>query len=175
MPAGTVASNMAISMTLTQAASTMVREQGAGRPMKPHRLALTHTLVLRYGLYKQMLVFKSYQASWHDMCQLCSEHYIDFLQSQPHQYAGFTKSLNPFSVGDDCPVFLGLCECCSRYTGASLQEATQLNNKIWDVAINSAGGLHHAKKFEAPGFCYVNDIVIGTAGTAQVPPSSALH
>lgn len=29
---------------------------GAGHPMKPHRLALTHTLVLNYGLYKKMEV-----------------------------------------------------------------------------------------------------------------------
>jgi histone deacetylase 3 len=29
-----------------------------------------------------------------------------------------------------------------------------------DIAINWSGGLHHAKKFEASGFCYVNDIVI---------------
>ena len=27
--------------------------------------------------------------------------------------------------------------------------------------INWAGGLHHAKKAEASGFCYVNDIVLG--------------
>lgn len=30
-----------------------------------------------------------------------------------------------------------------------------------DVAINWAGGMHHAKKFKASGFCYVNDIVLG--------------
>nr|AEY82391.1 HDAC3 splicing HDAC3delta [Mus musculus] len=36
---------------------------GAGHPMKPHRLALTHSLVLHYGLYKKMIVFKPYQAS----------------------------------------------------------------------------------------------------------------
>lgn len=30
-----------------------------------------------------------------------------------------------------------------------------------DIAINWAGGLHHAKKCEASGFCYVNDIVLG--------------
>ena len=29
-----------------------------------------------------------------------------------------------------------------------------------DIAINWSGGLHHAKKREASGFCYVNDIVI---------------
>ncbi|MCP6606484.1 hypothetical protein NL500_30270, partial [Klebsiella pneumoniae] len=53
---------------------------GAGHPMKPHRLALTHSLVLHYGLYKKMIVFKPYQASQHDMCRFHSEDYIDFLQ-----------------------------------------------------------------------------------------------
>ncbi|KAM4653001.1 histone deacetylase 3 isoform 3-T3 [Amazona ochrocephala] len=96
------------------------------------------------------------------MCRFHSEDYIDFLQRvSPNNMQGFTKSLNAFNVGDDCPVFPGLFEFCSRYTGASLQGATQLNNKICDIAINWAGGLHHAKKFEASGFCYVNDIVIG--------------
>lgn len=30
-----------------------------------------------------------------------------------------------------------------------------------DISINWAGGLHHAKKYEASGFCYVNDCVLG--------------
>jgi len=30
-----------------------------------------------------------------------------------------------------------------------------------DIAINWAGGLHHAKKYEASGFCYANDCVLG--------------
>uniref|UniRef100_A0AAY5EV42 Histone deacetylase 3 n=1 Tax=Electrophorus electricus TaxID=8005 RepID=A0AAY5EV42_ELEEL len=102
---------------------------GAGHPMKPHRLSLTHSLVLHYGLYKKMMVFKPYKASQHDMCRFHSEDYIDFLQKvSPNNMQGFTKSLNTFN--------------------------------ICDIAINWAGGLHHAKKFEASGFCYVNDIVI---------------
>ncbi len=36
-----------------------------------------------------------------------------------------------------------------------------LNNGKADICINWAGGLHHAKKAEAEGFCYVNDIVLG--------------
>jgi hypothetical protein len=39
--------------------------------------------------------------------------------------------------------------------------AQKLNAKDCDIAINWAGGLHHAKKSEASGFCYVNDIVLG--------------
>ena len=53
---------------------------GQGHPMKPHRLALTHSLVLNYGLYKQMEVYRPYRASHHDMCRFHAEDYIDFLQ-----------------------------------------------------------------------------------------------
>lgn len=38
--------------------------------------------------------------------------------------------------------------------------AVKLNKQAADIAINWAGGLHHAKKSEASGFCYVNDIVL---------------
>ncbi|XP_035699197.1 histone deacetylase 3-like isoform X2 [Branchiostoma floridae] len=130
--------------------------------MKPHRLALTHSLVLHYGLYKRMQVYRPYRATVHDMCRFHSEDYIDFLQRvTPQNVQNFTKSLQQFNVGDDCPVFPGLFNFCSMYTGATLEGAVKLNNNICDIAVNWAGGLHHAKKFEASGFCYVNDIVIG--------------
>jgi len=38
--------------------------------------------------------------------------------------------------------------------------ALKLNHGEADIAINWAGGLHHAKKSEASGFCYINDIVL---------------
>lgn len=38
---------------------------------------------------------------------------------------------------------------------------SRLNHGLCDIAINWAGGLHHAKKSEGSGFCYVNDIVLG--------------
>ena len=68
-----------------------------------------------------------------------------------------------YNVGAaDCPVFDGLYDFCARYTGASLDAAEKLVNDQADIAINWSGGLHHAKKAEASGFCFVNDIVIGT-------------
>nr|QVX32609.1 HDAC3 [Platynereis dumerilii] len=134
---------------------------GPGHPMKPQRLAVTHSLVHHYGMYKKMMVYKPYRATMHDMCRFHSYEYIDFLQRiSPHNVQNFTKSLGMFNVGDDCPVFDGLYDFCSRYTGASLEGAMKLNHQCADIAINWSGGLHHAKKFEASGFCYVNDIVI---------------
>ena len=38
--------------------------------------------------------------------------------------------------------------------------AVKLNKQQTDIVVNWSGGLHHAKKSEASGFCYVNDIVL---------------
>lgn len=57
-------------------------------------------------------------------------------------------------------MFDGLYEYCQISAGGSLGGAIKLNNNAADIAINWAGGLHHAKKTEASGFCYVNDIVL---------------
>lgn len=39
-----------------------------------------------------------------------------------------------------------------------------------DIGINWAGGLHHAKRQEASGFCYINDIVLGILELLRVYP-----
>lgn len=64
-------------------------------------------------------------------------------------------------VGEDNPAFDGLFEFCSISAGGSTDAARRINAGHTDVAVNWAGGLHHAKKREASGFCYVNDIVLG--------------
>ncbi|WAR22758.1 HDAC3-like protein, partial [Mya arenaria] len=117
---------------------------GPGHPMKPQRIALTHCLV-----------YRPYQASVHDMCRFHSEDYIDFLKRvSPQNVQNFTRQLS-------IPVFDGIYDFCSMYTGATLEGSVKLNNNDCDIAVNWSGGLHHAKKYEASGFCYVNDIVIG--------------
>ena len=46
------------------------------------------------------------------------------------------------------------------YSGGSVNGAFLLNSGAADIVLNWAGGMHHAKKAEASGFCYVNDIVL---------------
>ena len=64
-------------------------------------------------------------------------------------------------MGEDCPIFDGIYEFCSLSAGGSIAGAGKLNRGECDLAINWGGGLHHAKRNEASGFCYVNDIVLG--------------
>ena len=87
--------------------------------------------------------------------------YVNFLKEvSPENKDAYRDEQVQYSVGEDCPIFEGLYEFCSMYTGASIQGARRLNSGQCDIAINWAGGLHHAHKAEAAGFCYVNDIVL---------------
>ncbi|ODV79360.1 histone deacetylase [Suhomyces tanzawaensis NRRL Y-17324] len=135
---------------------------GAGHPMKPHRIRMAHSLIMNYGLYKKMEIYRAKPATKQEMCQFHTDEYIDFLSRvSPDNLEMFAKEQIKFNVGDDCPVFDGLFEYCGISGGGSMEGAARLNRGKCDIAINYAGGLHHAKKLEASGFCYLNDIVLG--------------
>lgn len=78
----------------------------------------------------------------------------------PETLRKWEGEMGRFNIAADCPVFPGVYEFCCKYTGGSLEGARQLCAGTTDIAINWAGGLHHAKKCEASGFCYINDIVL---------------
>ncbi|KAH8693834.1 histone deacetylase RpdA/Rpd3 [Talaromyces proteolyticus] len=134
----------------------------SGHPMKPHRIRMAHSLVMNYGLYKKMEIYRAKPASKYEMTQFHTDEYIDFLSKvTPDNMDQYSKEQGKYNVGDDCPVFDGLFEFCGISAGGSMEGAARLNRNKCDIAINWAGGLHHAKKSEASGFCYVNDIVLG--------------
>lgn len=133
-----------------------------GHPMKPLRVRMTHTLCTNYGLYRHMDVFRPAHATFENLTNFHSTEYINFLQSVTQSnMCEMQKDLTKFNVGEDCPVFQGLYEYCRSTAGGTLSSAYKLSAGLSDVAINWSGGLHHAKRSEASGFCYVNDIVLG--------------
>ena len=128
---------------------------------KPHRIRMTHNLLLNYGLYKKMEVLRPEPASVEQIARFHSREYVDFLQAiSPDTVGDHLTRMARFNVGEDCPVFEGLFPFCQASVGGSLGGARRLNEGDSDVAINWAGGLHHAKRGEASGFCYANDIVL---------------
>ncbi|OCK98821.1 histone deacetylase [Cenococcum geophilum 1.58] len=137
---------------------------GSSHPMKPWRLTLTKQLILAYGLEYTMELHEPRPASFDELAIFHDREYLDFLKHITPQNMDPEKEeyLN-FGFGgesNDCPVFDGLWNYVSLYSGASLHAASSLLNGQSDIAINWSGGLHHAKKNAASGFCYVNDIVL---------------
>ncbi|KAI5256346.1 histone deacetylase [Aureobasidium subglaciale] len=154
---------------------------GRTHPMKPWRLTLTKHLVMGYGLQFAMDNYDALPASKETVAAFHDEDYVDFLSKVspqtfdelckiyedriPQSYPGEIVKLGPFNLspspGADCPVFDGMQEYLFLYTGATMEAVSALTNHQSDIAINWSGGLHHAHKSEASGFCYINDIVLG--------------
>ena len=129
--------------------------------MKPHRVRMTHDLIVTYGLYKHCDVFRPELLTKEDLIKFHTPDYIDFLAKvSPQNLRSYMPELKKYSVGQDCPIFTGLYDFSRLCASGSVGGAVRLNNGEADIAINWGGGLHHAKKKEASGFCYVNDCVL---------------
>jgi histone deacetylase 1/2 len=149
--------------------------------MKPHRMRMTHNLVLNYGMLDQMQVYvrpsstschysvltlspfiewqRPIRATKNQLTRFHTDEYIDLLeQVMPETAEELTGGGTRCLTGEDCPAFEGVFEFCTISAGGSIGAAERINEGSADVAINWAGGLHHAKKTEASGFCYVNDM-----------------
>lgn len=114
---------------------------GKDHPMNPFRIHMTHSLVKSFGFDTKMTLYKPTPVK-------LEYHTEEFLES----------------IGEkgtpDCPVFDNIKDFCVRYASASVNAAMLINSGEHDCVINWAGGLHHAHKAEAAGFCFVNDIVM---------------
>jgi histone deacetylase 1/2 len=129
--------------------------------MKPIRIKMAHQLIVNYGLYRKMEVYEPHWATLNELTNFHSKDYIDYIESISKQPE--PPSSNQYNIGQlDCPVFNGMLTFSQISSGGSIDGARLLNNNESDISINWGGGLHHAKKIEASGFCYVNDIVLGT-------------
>lgn len=129
---------------------------GQGHPMKPHRVRMAHNIIVNSGLHRKMDVYRPQLLSASQLTRFHSDDYINFLRLiTPDNMGDYIRQLQRFNVGEDCPVFDGLYEFCQLSASGSIGGAIQLNQGKADIAINWAGGLHHAKKSEASGFCYV--------------------
>jgi len=122
---------------------------------------MTHNLVVNYGLYRKMEVFRPRLVSPVSMTRYHSDDYVNFLRTiSPDNMQDYVRQLQRFNVGEDQPVFDGLFDYCQLYTSGSLGGADRLNQNQTDIVINWAGGMHNAKRAEASGFGYVNDCVL---------------
>ena len=145
--------------------------------MKPIRIKMTHSLVNSYGLLPQLEILKSDIAQTSQLTAFHHPDYIKYLQTwiTPPQHGLFLQDnylkssfVKDTSLGSvfrvnqipDCPGFPGLYRFCELAAGSSILAADFLMTGQNDVVINWAGGYHHAKRCEASGFCYINDIVI---------------
>jgi acetoin utilization protein AcuC len=137
-------------------------DYGPTHPLKIIRLKLTYELIRGYGLLAlpsvQTIITR--RAEEDDLAIFHSREYLNVLKEASE---GRLEG-NAYSCGlgpGDNPIFSGLYDWSLLVTGATLQAVDFVAKGEGEIAFNIAGGLHHAMKSRASGFCYVNDPVIG--------------
>ncbi|MSQ31998.1 MAG: acetoin utilization protein AcuC [Dehalococcoidia bacterium] len=128
--------------------------------MKPDRLRYTYELLQAYGILDTASIIQPRLATEEE---LKTFHTPDYIQAVKSLSTGLNREQSAqfnFSDGGDNPIYGGMYESSLLSTGASVVGAELLLQNKADVSFNISGGLHHAMKNRASGFCIFNDPVI---------------
>jgi len=137
-------------------------DYGPTHPLRIIRLKLTYDLIIAYGLHDLPSVqfIPTVKAEEKDLAAFHSEEYLNILKQGNNGILLGDASLYGLGPGDN-PIFPGLYDWSLLVTGATLQAVDFVAAGKGEIAFNIAGGLHHAMRSRASGFCYINDPVIG--------------
>ena len=133
----------------------------AGHPMVPVRLQRTYELLRAYGAFEDesaMLVAPR-PATMDELTTFHTESHIDVVRRLSSGEERMAER-HGFSEQGDNPVYPGMYEAALLSTGASVQAAELVADGAASAAFAPAGGLHHAMRGWASGFCIFNDPVV---------------
>jgi len=132
---------------------------GPGHPLAPVRVALTIELARQLGVLSAPSVTMVSPPPATD-AELATVHDDDYIAAV--RQAG--RSLVPdfrFGLGtEDDPVFEGMHEASALVAGATLAAAQAVWSGSARHGASVAGGLHHAMRRAASGFCVYNDLAV---------------
>src|SRR5271166_1175708 len=134
---------------------------GAGHPMAPARVELTIELARAFGLFAQagVSVESPVPATDAELELVHDPRYIAGvrLAGRPEP----DPSVLDFGLGtEDDPVFPGMHDASALVAGATLTAARAVWGGAAQHGASIAGGLHHAMRGSASGFCVYNDPAI---------------
>lgn len=135
---------------------------GPGHPMSPTRLALTMQLLEQLGLMDHIELSPVDPADRSVLELVHGADYVSAIESGGEQ-------MRQWGLGsEDTPIFPDTHVASSHIVGASVAGAYAVWRGQTDVAINLAGGMHHAMPRSAAGFCVYNDPAIAIASVLEL-------
>jgi acetoin utilization protein AcuC len=130
---------------------------GEGHPFNPLRIRLTLELCEALGLLGGYPFVASEPATDEDLTTVHTLTYVRMVQKAGRGEANLWD-LMPFGLGTgDNPTFPDMHDACARVVGAVLQACRLVMHAEATHAMCISGGLHHALRSKASGFCVYND------------------
>ncbi|MDQ3982999.1 MAG: acetoin utilization protein AcuC, partial [Actinomycetota bacterium] len=132
---------------------------GSSHPLRPERVLLTYDNVRALGLTELPNVEEIPSRSATD-AEIAAVHDADFIAMVKSLDAGGGDRRRALEFGlgtPDNPIFDGMHGASAAVCGASITAAEAVATDRVKHAFNPAGGLHHARRREASGFCIYDD------------------
>lgn len=132
-------------------------------PMNPVRLALTMTLAQSLGVLDDIETAPPLDIDDDALTVIHSQDYVDAVRAVGSGMASLSGPLleRLFGLGDsDNPVFDGMHEAARLLVGGTLAAAQAIGSGAVRRAVNIGGGMHHAMRSRAAGFCIYNDCAV---------------
>lgn len=128
---------------------------GGFHPLRPERIKLTERLCMLKGLLArpEVSVRLPREATEAELLSVHSREHVSLVRRLSESGVGLLDA-------GDTPAFKGMYEAAALWGGGSLVAAELVGRGIVEHAFNIGGGLHHAGRDRASGFCIFNDVAM---------------
>jgi acetoin utilization protein AcuC len=136
-------------------------DYGPFHPLRVERLKLTMDLIRAFGLNSGEGIFqeKTRMATREEVLSFHTHDYWNILSQSNSGFCDLDLSAYGLGPGDN-PIFAGVLDWGRLAAGGALQAGEWVASGRGGIAFHPAGGMHHAHKNMASGFCYINDPVL---------------
>ncbi|HEX6349056.1 MAG TPA: acetoin utilization protein AcuC [Candidatus Dormibacteraeota bacterium] len=133
-------------------------------PLQPERVRLAVYLIRRLGLDEFAQTVPPRAASDQELELTHDAGYVELVRrlSDPNErpQIDLREAMEAGFGTADNPIADGMHEACAQVAGGSLVAAEAVHEGQALHAFNPAGGLHHALRARASGFCVYNDVAV---------------
>jgi acetoin utilization protein AcuC len=159
-----------VKVALAYAPTLDAYDLGPGHPFRPERVSLAVAMMRDHGLIAQgalePIAFET--AAQEELLRVHSAAYLDVVGR-----ASGPGGLWPPRAGigpGDTPAFPGMHDAAALVCGATNAALKAVTDGRSVRAFSPAGGLHHAHRDYASGFCVYNDIAVAVAAALERDP-----
>ena len=143
---------------------------GGDHPFNPIRLRMTIELCESLGLLEGYRFVRPDPATDEELTAVHYKSYVDRVR-RAGRGEGNLEKLRDYGLGtQDNPIFPGMHEACAHVVGGTFQACRLVTNGEVEHALCISGGLHHALRWKASGFCIYNDAAVAIACLKEEHP-----
>jgi acetoin utilization protein AcuC len=143
---------------------------GGGHPFNPLRIRLTLELCEALGLLESYPLVASEPATDEDLTTVHSLTYVRMVQKAGRGEVDLWDLVHYGLGTGDNPIFPDMHDACARVVGAVLGACRLVVRGEAAHAMCISGGLHHALRSKASGFCVYNDAGVAIARLKEEHP-----